>query len=123
MTMWSDGEEDEAVDNLVRLNGEGYDFRNKMLKRGLNSADLVQMRNYRKQKKKKSQRKKKDKDNVNETANIETSDPNNHKAIRELVATKLKDKVDDVATVLREDFKVMERRRDKAVDDLEKLAH
>ncbi|WZZ43811.1 hypothetical protein YC2023_040070 [Brassica napus] len=54
---WSDEEEDEAFDNLVRLVGEGYVFHNEMFKGGLNSADLVRMRNEREQKKKKSQRK------------------------------------------------------------------
>lgn len=71
---WSDEEEDEVIDNLVRFVGEDYIFHNEIFKGGLDIADFVWIRNERKQKKKEA-KKIKTKGNVNETANVEASDP------------------------------------------------
>lgn len=56
------------------------------------------MRGSRKRKKAKEN---KHKGKVNETANVEASNPNTHRASRELVTTQLKDKINDVANFLR----------------------
>ena len=71
---WSDEEEYEVVDNLVRLVGEGYIFYNEMFKGWLDIADFVWIRNERKQKKKEA-KEIKIKGNVHETANVKASDP------------------------------------------------
>ncbi|KAF2586428.1 hypothetical protein F2Q70_00034520 [Brassica cretica] len=64
---WVDESEDSAVENLVRLIGEGFSFCKEMFKGGLNASDLLRLRGVKKLKEKEP-KEKNDKDHAAEVS-------------------------------------------------------
>ncbi|CAG7881163.1 unnamed protein product [Brassica rapa] len=89
---WVDESEDLAVDNLVRLIGEGYSFRKEMFKGGLNASDLSRLRGVKKLKEKEPTEKN-DKDHAAEVTDVEGADSQTHILIANLVASQLRDEI------------------------------
>ena len=112
---WVDESEDLAVDNLVRLIGEGYSFRKEMFKGGLNASDLSRLRGVKKLKEKEPTEKN-DKDHAAEATDVEGADSQTHILIANLVASQLLDKSRSPASELRDEIGSLEKRIYQALD-------
>ncbi|KAG2249414.1 hypothetical protein Bca52824_089042 [Brassica carinata] len=109
---WVDESEDSAVENLVRLIGEGFSFCKEMFKGGLNASDLLRLRGVKKLKEKEP-KEKNDKDHAAEVTDGEAN----------LVASQLLDKSRSPASELRDEISSLEKRIYQALDTkIEKIA-
>ncbi|KAH0857662.1 hypothetical protein HID58_085923 [Brassica napus] len=119
---WVDESEDFAVENLVRLIGEGFSFCKDMFKGGLNASDLLRLRGVKKLKEKEP-KEKNDKDHAAEVTDGEGPDSQTHILIANLVASQLLDKSRSPASELRDEISSLEKRIYQALDaKIEKIA-
>ncbi|KAL0752202.1 hypothetical protein Bca101_034205 [Brassica carinata] len=119
---WVDESEDFAVENLVRLIGEGFSFCKEMFKGGLNASDLLRLRGVKKLKEKEP-KEKNDKDHAAEVTDGEGPDSQTHILIANLVASQLLDKSRSPASELRDEISSLEKRIYQALDaKIEKIA-